>query len=72
VLPDATELKVMGFFGQADGETNALERAAEVRRLDLSDPTTLAWAGNILIAQVRAIQYLAREIDKLKAGLSVR
>jgi hypothetical protein len=51
----------MGFFAQANGETNALDRAAEVRRLDLSDPATLEWAGKILLGQVRAIQYLARE-----------
>ena len=71
-MPDVTESKVTGFLGQANGEVNALERAAEVRWLDLSDPATLAWAGNIFIAQLRAIQYLACEIDKLKAAVSDR
>jgi hypothetical protein len=70
VLPGTTESRVKGFFAQTTGETNALARAAEVRRLDLSDPETLEWAGRILLGQARAIQHLAREIDDLKAQLA--
>ena len=70
MLPGRTESRVKGFFAQTTGATTALERAAEVRRLDLSDPETLEWAGRILLGQTRAIQHLAREIDNLKAQLA--
>jgi hypothetical protein len=69
-LAGTTESRVKGFFAQTTGATNALERAVEVRRLDLSDPETLEWAGRILLGQTRAIQHLAREIDLLKEQLA--
>jgi hypothetical protein len=61
-----TEATVKSFLAQTVGETQTLEKAIEQRRFDLSDPETLSFVGQLLVGQVRALQYLAKQIDDLQ------
>jgi hypothetical protein len=64
----ATEAIIKSMLAQMIGEVEFLDKAVDARRFDLSDSETLAFVGRLLADQIRALYYLAGEIDDLKAA----
>jgi hypothetical protein len=52
------------------GEVDFLNEAVGRKRFDLSEPDSLEFVGRLVVGQVRALYYLASEIDDLKAAVS--
>ena len=51
------------------GETERLEEAMSMGRFDLSDDESLEFVGRLMVGQIRAMRYLAGQLDELKATL---
>jgi hypothetical protein len=64
------EAMVKTMLSQSIGETAFLEKALEQRRFDLSEQETLEFVGRLIASQVRALYYLAGQIDDLQAAVS--
>jgi hypothetical protein len=64
----STETIIRTYFAQTIGEVDFLEQSIKDGRFDLSDQGSLEFVGRLLVGQVRALYYLAGQIDDLKAS----
>ena len=69
-MAGSTEAMVRTFLAQTVGEVDFLNEAVGRERFDLSEPDSLEFVGRLVAGQVRALYYLAGEIDDLKAAVS--
>lgn len=66
-----TESMVRTMLAQTVGDVDFLEQSVEVqRRFDLSNEETSEFVGRLLAGEVRALLFLASELDELKAAAS--
>lgn len=68
-MEGATAMIVRTFYGQSIAEVEEMEHVRLTRMLDLSSDRGLELAARILSAQIRAIDYLAEQVDELRKEL---
>jgi hypothetical protein len=66
-MADSTEAMVRTYLAQTVGEVDFLSEAIGRGQFDLSDQESREFVGRLLVGQVRALYYLASQVDELKA-----